>query len=243
MAGTYDLASALAKGIELRKQRLAQQQQAQQQQPLGGGLLAAREVAQNIFGNGVSMPPLHTPRPTGILSALQGNGLNIYNNPGNVERTQNWAGSIAGKGYGEDDRPNRFAIFNSPVMGVRALARDIRKKINDMDGDLLKIISKYAPSIENDTKGYKEFVSKEIDKEDKVTLKDLPKIVKAIIKFENVQEVEDYYLDDPSILNEGILLSLYDLPQNYNLAMSREYHKHILANPPSKPKFKPRKKK
>lgn len=178
-----------------------------------------------------------------IGGLLGTDGPNIYNNPGNVERTQNWAGSIAGKGYGEDDRPNRFAIFNSPVMGVRALARDIRTKINDMDGDLLKIISKYAPSIENDTKGYKEFVEKEIGKNNEVTLKDLPEIVKAIIKFENVQEVEDYYLDDPSILNEGILLSLYDLPQNYNLAMSREYHKHILANPPSKPKFKPRKKK
>jgi hypothetical protein len=179
----------------------------------------------------------------GGLLGTETDGPNIYNNPGNVERTQNWAGSIAGKGYGEDDRPNRFAIFNSPVMGVRALARDIRTKIKDMDGDLLKIISKYAPSIENDTKGYKEFVEKEIGKNNKVTLKDLPEIVKAIIKFENVEEVEDYYLDDPSILNEGIILSQYNLPQNYNLAMARERRRQILANPPPKPKFKPRKKK
>ena len=211
----------IPKGMELRKQRLAQQQE----QPVNG-LLAARQVAQSIFGDGVPMPP--PPRPTNILDAAE--QIKIYNNPGNVERSENWAGSLVDKGYGEDDRPNRFAIFDSPVMGVRALARDIRTKIKNMDGDLLKIISKYAPDIENDTKGYKEFVSKQIGKKDKVTLKDLPKIVKAIIKFENEKEMEDYYLNDTSILDEGIILSQYNLPQNYNLSKAREHHIRLNSN-------------
>ncbi len=62
----------IPKGMELRKQRLAQQQE----QPVNG-LLAARQVAQSIFGDGVPMPP--PPRPTNILDAAEQIDTSIKN--------------------------------------------------------------------------------------------------------------------------------------------------------------------
>ena len=168
----------------------------------------------------------------GLINRAQQNGIGdarmAFNNPGNVERSQAWAGSLVNRGYGEKDT-ERFAIFASPVMGVRALARDMRTKIKSTKGNLSEIISKYAPSIENDTKGYREFVSSFIGKDEEgkdrtVTNADLPAIIKAIIKFENTKEKAGYYLDNPEVIAEGILLSRYDLPQGHTLEEARKHH-------------------
>ena len=52
-----------------------------------------------------------------------------FNNPGNIETGQGYAGET-GETYAE-----RFSVFDSPQMGVRAVARDITTKIGRHKGD------------------------------------------------------------------------------------------------------------
>ncbi len=62
--------------------------------------------------------------------------------------------------------------------------RDAQTKIKNEKGDLRKMISRYAPRSENPTERYYNYVRSKVGK-DKVTMKDLPNIVKGIIEFEN----------------------------------------------------------
>ena len=47
----------------------------------------------------------------------------VFNNPGNIEIGQGYAGETG------DTYADRFAVFDSPQMGVRALGRDLKTKI------------------------------------------------------------------------------------------------------------------
>ena len=47
-------------------------------------------------------------------------------------------------------------------MGLRAIYKDLRSKVNTFDGDVAKIISKYAPNNENKTQAYIDNVIKQI---------------------------------------------------------------------------------
>ena len=142
-----------------------------------------------------------------------------YNNPGNVERNQDWAGMLDDTGYGTD---NRFAIFDSPQMGLRALMRDVKTKIKDSDGNLREMINKYAPRSENPTEEYYKYVRAKVGS-DQVKLSDLPDIVKAIIEFENKpgSALTRKYLN-PRIFNEALSLSQINLPKGTSLADSRD---------------------
>ena len=73
----------------------------------------------------------------------------IFNNPGNIEKGAGFAGDT-GKTYGN----NRFSVFDSKEMGIRAIFRDLRTKMKEFDGDVDKVIAKYAPPNENETKNY-----------------------------------------------------------------------------------------
>ena len=144
----------------------------------------------------------------------EGGEATVYNNPGNIESGQGFAGET-GNTYGEDRKNGKkpFVIFDSPEMGVRALAMDLQTKIKKHDGDINKIIEQYAPDNENDTKKYQEFVKKQIGK-DKVTTEDLKSFVEAIIKKENKPETASYYLDNTEAVDKGIALSYFQLPSN-----------------------------
>ena len=115
-------------------------------------------MAQGLLGLGIL--PERAEIKRGLLDFL---GMSpaqptVYNNPGNVERNQKWAGMVSG-GYGSNDR---FAIFDSPQMGLRALMRDAQTKIEDQKGDLFKMISKYAPRSENPTNDYYQYVRSKV---------------------------------------------------------------------------------
>jgi hypothetical protein len=156
------------------------------------------------------------PSPKGLLPEQQ--SVRPYNNPGNLKRSQNWAGMIPG-GYGKN---NDFAIFDSPQMGLRALMRDVTSKIKNQKGDLRKMISRFAPKSENPTDNYYEYVLSKVGK-NKVTTKDLPNIVKGIVEFENTpgSDKSKMYLD-PSVFNEALKLSKKSMPEKTSLSEARK---------------------
>lgn len=106
------------------------------------------------------------------------------NNPGNIKKS-----SIQWKGAVGDD--GTFVKFATPEDGVRALARIIKvynEKYNLQT--IEQIISRWAPSTENDTKSYIDFVSKKVGKHpnDKIDFKnqnEFKKLISAIIQYEN----------------------------------------------------------
>ena len=84
-------------------------------------------------------------------------------------------------------------------------------KVNTFDGDVAKIISKYAPNNENETQAYIDSVIKQIGS-DTITADNMDAAVRAIVRFENTDELEKYYLDDPKLLKEAKELAQYDMP-------------------------------
>lgn len=107
------------------------------------------------------------------------------NNPGNIVRGSSpWEGEVSGADA-------RFASFATPEAGIRAMGKNLLAYqdghgINTVEG----IISRWAPSTENDTGAYVRAVSKAagVGPRDKIDLHDpatLAGITKAIIQFEN----------------------------------------------------------
>jgi hypothetical protein len=179
------------------------------------------EVINKGILNALEMLGLGNKQPQqgkGLLSSVEGTPSNVFYNPGNVERNQDWAGAVANKGYGTKDR---FAVFDSPQMGLRALMMDVRTKIKNHNGDLSKMISQYAPKSENPTQNYYQYVRNKVGS-DKVTANDLQKIVKAIVEFENKpgSELSKMYLN-PQIFDEAVQLSTKQLPKNTSLDKAR----------------------
>lgn len=117
------------------------------------------------------------------------------NNPGNIEWGSQWQGLRP-----ESERTdNRFAQFNDPVFGIRALAcvlityQDKRKAKDGSRIDSIKeIIERWAPSFENDTDSYANSVAALLDgvgPDDEVidvhNFEHLRQIVEGIIRHEN----------------------------------------------------------
>ena len=96
------------------------------------------------------------------------------NNPGNIRWGSNWTG-LDSKGKKKD---SSFCVFVAPEWGIRALTKLILNydriyNVNTVEG----IITRYAPSNENDTEAYIAHVCKvggfEKDEELNVTDKDV----------------------------------------------------------------------
>ena len=138
----------------------------------------------------------------------------MFNNPGNIEIGQGYAGETG------DTYADRFAVFDSPQMGVRALGRDLKTKIKRFDGDLFSIINQFAPDNENDTNNYYEYVKDQVGS-DTITENDLGAVVRAIIKMENKPEIAAQYLDD-SVINEGLELAQMSFDAGISLDEARE---------------------
>ena len=105
------------------------------------------------------------------------------NNPGNIEKGAPWQGLAA-----DQSADSRFAVFDSPVYGIRALTVVLltyrnRHKLRTPR----EIISRWAPAFENDTGSYVAAVARAagIGPDDPVTDQELPAVVAAIIKHEN----------------------------------------------------------
>lgn len=133
------------------------------------------------------------------LLLITGTSFGVYkmvrgirnNNPGNIRynKSINWKGQ-----KGPDD--DGYLIFQNSLMGIRALTLLI-KNYNRIYGlnTIRKIISRWAPTNENDTESYIKSVSKALNYPDNVGLNfetQMLPLVKAIIKHENgIQPYED----------------------------------------------------
>lgn len=104
-------------------------------------------------------------------------------NPGNIEDNTAFLGMAGSDG--------RFAIFESPFYGLRAMARQL-KLYRDRDGinTVAGIVSKWAPPSENDTDNYIRFVSERAGVLEFSPLLDseYPGVIAAMIQLENGQQ-------------------------------------------------------
>ena len=116
--------------------------------------------------------------------------ISKYNNPGNIEQGIQWEGLGEG-GYGPNER---FAIFNTPEAGIRALRKDLTTKLNRFDGNLRKMIEQYAPESENDVEQYLKVVEQTAGVKDVYTEEDMDNITKGFIRMENKKELADKYI-------------------------------------------------
>lgn len=124
------------------------------------------------------------------------------NNPFNIRPSKNskWVGATgSSEGYVQ---------FADMEHGARAGFKDIRTKINNGIDTIEKVISKFAPSSENNTSKYIANVSKwsGIDKNTKLTEKDLPKILRAMARQE--MGTKAYNSLPPKLFDIGYKMSL-----------------------------------
>lgn len=117
------------------------------------------------------------------------------NNPGNL----NYAGQTGA--VLEDGSNARFAKFGSTAEGVSALAKQLQRYGERGLDTVSKIINKYAPSSENDTKAYVEVLSKRlgVSGDQKLDLNDsstLTGLIKGISRHESGSD----YLSDSDLM-------------------------------------------
>lgn len=131
-------------------------------------------------------------------------------NPGNIETGEPWRGLAGIKDMTADQRgEHRFCVFIAPEWGFRALAIIIRN-YRDRYGllSVRDIISRYAPSNENDTAAYVKHVcdamgvepDKALDLDDALTLEDLCRAIA-------VHESGGWFFKTPD-LEKGVAMAL-----------------------------------
>lgn len=121
------------------------------------------------------------------------------NNAGNLRDTgQDWQGEAGADKDG-------FLIFDSPVMGVRAMAKVIKNYgalygINTIAG----VVERYAPAAENDTNAYISHVAQKvgIDRHEPLLKANYVPLIKAMILHENGEQP---YTDE--LIKKGIELA------------------------------------
>lgn len=123
------------------------------------------------------------------------------NNPGNIRHGASWQG-LNPNGRNID---SAFCVFESPVFGIRALAKVLinYKKIHGLN-TVRQIVSRYAPSNENQTAAYIQTVAKQLEvyPDTKIDIEErgvLTVFIKAVIRMENgIQPYSD------EVIQEGI---------------------------------------
>lgn len=122
------------------------------------------------------------------------------NNAGNIRYNarNDWLGQIGNDGA--------FVIFDKPEHGIRALSI-LLKNYNEIHGlnTVQAIISKYAPSNENNTKAYIKHVAKKLNvrEDEHISVRDkLSELIAAIITHEN-----GYNPYSTATITDGIKLS------------------------------------
>tara|TARA_R100001440_G_scaffold3804_5_gene8971 strand:- start:69 stop:626 length:558 start_codon:yes stop_codon:yes gene_type:complete len=155
---------------------------------------------------------------------------NVYNNPGNVEIGQGFAGGyeVTNQTYA-NDRKRPFVVFDSPEMGMRALAMDINSKLTQFNGNVSEIIKKYAPEKdENKTTEYILYVQNKVGKKN-ITQDDIGATMSAMIEFENKSEVRDYYLSDPKKMEIALALAFDKNGENRQLPSNMSFEDAKIA--------------
>lgn len=112
----------------------------------------------------------------------QTRGLRL-NNPGNIER----AIGVTWHGQAAIQPDERFVTFSRPEDGIRALRITLHTYLTVHGLDTLdRMISRYAPSNENDTEAYIDDVSRQtgIPRTQRLSVADISSLVPAIIRHE-----------------------------------------------------------
>ena len=108
------------------------------------------------------------------------------NNPGNIDRS-----NIKWQGMSTDQPDSRFITFGTPEDGIRALAKVLLTYYRKHGLDTVHgIVSRWAPSVENDTSSYVNYVADAlgVTPDDQINVENpdmLVRLVKAIIHHEN----------------------------------------------------------
>lgn len=120
------------------------------------------------------------------------------NNPGNIIRS-----GIRWRGMAPEQTDPKFVVFVSPEWGIRAMARLLRSYINSGHNTIRRIITRWAPPTENPTDAYIAAVAREtgLHADSPVTVEDFPRLIAAIIRFENGEQPYS-----PEVIAEGIRL-------------------------------------
>lgn len=157
---------------------------------LAGGLAAfayALRRASDSTQEPLYLPLLRlTDAVTEPIARIMGASRGIRNNnPGNIVRTtERWQGMSA-----DQSGDSRFVVFDSPVYGIRALARVLRKYNAAGLNTVQAIINRWAPPVENDTSAYARAVATAlgVTPTQPLTLTDsvMGGLIAAIIKHEN----------------------------------------------------------
>lgn len=129
------------------------------------------------------------------------------NNPGNIVISNNsWQGKIAVA----QNTDGHFEQFTELYYGLRALAKLLVNKVNDGQNTIRKILVSYAPSFENDTSGYINYVSTKsgINPDEPLNMNSntLAALMRAICEQENGKQMADTYITDEDIYNSIGLL-------------------------------------
>ena len=140
------------------------------------------------------------------------------NNPGNIDynKRNDWQGQLGLEPKVGKSTP-RFALFDSPENGIRALAK-LLINYRGKDGEpgvgapgidtVLETIHRWAPPVENDTGAYVAQVAEAVGVSpiQSINIKDprtLTAMVTAIIKHEN-----GYAPYAPAVISEGVRRAL-----------------------------------
>ena len=144
------------------------------------------------------LPHVKQPAPRGIRN----------NNPGNIEAGQPWQGLANASDYLPDQQnETRFAVFQHPKYGIRALVKLLRTYQSKYKlGSVYQLIGRYAPSSENNTMAYAVAVANHVDVgvNDRVDMGNdvvARRMVEAIIQHENgMQPYPDQVITDGLML-------------------------------------------
>lgn len=118
------------------------------------------------------------------------------NNPGNLRHGSKW------QGLSTTQTDTSFCQFVSMTMGMRALCKLLNNYINNGHNTIQKIISRYAPSNENNTQAYINAVSQMVSISpdrilggvaDESGIKSLSMVAAAIVVVENGDRVHFHY--------------------------------------------------
>jgi len=146
-----------------------------------------------------------------------------YNNPGNVEEGQGFGGET-GEVYQEERRKDgmrAFVVFDSPEAGVRAIARDMTKKLKRFSGDSELAVLEYLGGgrsgtlkeryalARKDNEYADEYIQRAVEA---YNTEGITGLVKRIIKEENSKELENFYLT-PNIFNKGMEIAQHAYPK------------------------------
>lgn len=155
------------------------------------------------------------------------------NNPGNLRfvASNNWVGKIP---YVDNtDADKAFEQFTKIKYGIRAMLRVVINNIDKGNDTITKLITRYAPPVENDTKAYIQGVSRAVGLEPDEKIKNvdavfLITIAKAIIKHEVGKEAS--FVLDSDIQDAIDIIGTFNL-NNVTVTPKKKFRFNYLIIP------------